>query len=396
MVSTDAAQIGGTPPRQAAQPLISVMIPTYNHARYLPATIDSLLGQTYLNWEAVIVNDGSTDDTRSILSRYAAQDQRIRVFHKANGGTASALNMALKHANGHWVCWLSSDDLFERDALAIFTQAIKERPDYHFFHSHFYALEEETGEKAAVSPHRHKSIPNPFQQVIAFFVSNYVHGISIAIDKQIFLKAGPFDETLKYAQDVDMWLRISAFTPSCFINKRTCTSRVSSASGTQAFPEAGPIEVARLYLNFLNRNKFPACFPWLNLDNAENALDAIQSVLRVVTNLNAHFYMGLGYTPALLDRMCEWLSFDCQPDLKRMILEKVEPVIGSVLDSSLPQEIKDAFLRIRLMRNLKMGYQPYNPFNQMLKHASQLINQGRKREAEPILRYLKSYAYPYR
>jgi O-antigen biosynthesis protein len=392
----DLVQKGELPANQVPKPLISVLIPTYNHAKYVSATIESILAQTYTNWEAVIVNDGSTDATHITLSRFAAQDRRIRVFHKANGGTASALNMAIKHARGRWICWLSSDDLFEQDALAIFARAIEEHPEYQFFHSHFYALEEDTGEKVAVSPHRHMHIPNPLHQVIAFFVSNYVHGISIAVERQIILKAGSFDETLKYAQDVDMWMRISALTPSFFINKRTCTSRVSSASGTQAFPEAGPIEVARLYLNFLNKNRFPACFPWLNFNNLEDVLHAFQSVFRVTTNLNAHFYFGVGYTPALLDRMCEWLSFDCQSEMKTMILDRIEPVIDSVLNSSLPQEIKDAFLKLRLMRTIRMHYHAYDPFNQMIKHASKILNQKRNRQAEPILKYLRLYNYPSR
>lgn len=84
------------------------------------------------------------------------------------------------------------------------------------------------------------------------------------------------------------------------------------------------------------------------------------------------------------------LSFDCQIEMKAMILEKVEPAIQAVLNSSLPQEISDAFLKIRLMRSIKMHYQPYDPFNQMIKHASNLLNQ-KNIDAEPILRYLRFY-----
>lgn len=371
-----------------AEPFVSVLIPTYNQADFLPETIDSLLAQTYKNWEAVVVNDGSTDHTRDLLNRYDSIDQRVKAFHKTNGGTASALNMALKHARGQWICWLSSDDLFESDALETFTRAIEEHPDYKFFHSDFYELKEETGEKKAILIDRNEKMHHPICQVLAFFVSNYIHGISIAVNKQILEKAGGFSEDLKFAQDVDMWLRISALTPSFFIDKRICVSRVSSASGTTAFPEAGRIEVARSCMNFLNRNPFPACFPRLDFDNPEEVMLAVQATFRVVTNLKAHHYIGVGYTPALMDRMCEWLSNDCQPEIKEMVLQKIEPVIDAVTSASLPPEIKSAFSNLRMMRHFKMSYQPYDPLNQMIRHASQLIDQNKAVQAEPILRYL--------
>ena len=105
-------------------PIFSVLVPTYNQACFLPAALDSLLAQTVLEWEALVVDDGSTDGTREILERYAAGDKRIRVFRKHNGGTASALNKGLQHAVGEWVCWLSSDDLFKPDKLAVHLKEI--------------------------------------------------------------------------------------------------------------------------------------------------------------------------------------------------------------------------------------------------------------------------------
>ena len=85
----------------------------------MKTALNSILFQTYPHWEAVVVNDGSTDETAAVLGEYEKLDQRFRVFHKDNGGTASALNEGLRHCRGDWVLWLSSDDFFEVRKLEV-------------------------------------------------------------------------------------------------------------------------------------------------------------------------------------------------------------------------------------------------------------------------------------
>lgn len=95
-----------------ADPLVSVIVANYNYGRYLAEMVDSVVGQTYGNWELLICDDGSTDDSRSILDRLAQRDPRIRVFHKPNGGQASAWNLAFAHARGSVISFLDADDWF--------------------------------------------------------------------------------------------------------------------------------------------------------------------------------------------------------------------------------------------------------------------------------------------
>src|SRR3990172_2984652 len=94
-------------------PYFTIIVPTYNQAQYLGAALDSLIAQTDPDWEAVVINDGSTDATREVMEKYAHKDSRIRLFHKPNGGVASALNDGLRKVQGQWVCWLSSDVMFD-------------------------------------------------------------------------------------------------------------------------------------------------------------------------------------------------------------------------------------------------------------------------------------------
>ena len=94
-------------------PLVSVVVANYNYARYIGEAIESLQSQTYANFEAIICDDGSSDDSCSVVERYAAADPRIRLIRKSNGGQASALNAALAESHGELVCILDADDTFD-------------------------------------------------------------------------------------------------------------------------------------------------------------------------------------------------------------------------------------------------------------------------------------------
>ena len=91
--------------------LISVIVPCYNQAQYLPATLDSVFAQTYLNWECIIVNDGSTDNTEVIAKQYCEIDNRFKYLSKDNGGLSSARNAGINNSLGEFILPLDSDDL---------------------------------------------------------------------------------------------------------------------------------------------------------------------------------------------------------------------------------------------------------------------------------------------
>lgn len=101
------------------KPLVSIVVPVYNSARFLRKCLDSVLGQTYKNIEVICVNDGSKDDSFAILTEYANKDKRMRVFSKANEGrgAASARNMGMNCATGEYIQFLDSDDFFESDMI---------------------------------------------------------------------------------------------------------------------------------------------------------------------------------------------------------------------------------------------------------------------------------------
>jgi glycosyltransferase involved in cell wall biosynthesis len=98
---------------------VSVVLPTHNRAALLPRAIDSVLAQTWPNWELIVVDDGSTDDTVSIVQRYqSAHPQRVVFVHQEHGGASTARNTGLARASGQWIAFLDSDDVFAPDKLA--------------------------------------------------------------------------------------------------------------------------------------------------------------------------------------------------------------------------------------------------------------------------------------
>lgn len=105
---------------QSTTPTISVIVPVYNTEKYLPRCIESVLAQTFVDWEMLLIDDGSTDASGSICDEYAAKDERIRVFHKENGGVSSARNLGLDNARGEWITFVDADDYIEENFLKSF------------------------------------------------------------------------------------------------------------------------------------------------------------------------------------------------------------------------------------------------------------------------------------
>ena len=110
--------------RRSIQPKISIIVPAYNVEKYIRRCIDSILEQTYENFELLLVDDGSTDSTFDILNEYKKKDSRVRVFHKKNGGQGSARNVALNNITGDYIGFVDSDDYIKKDMYQVLLENI--------------------------------------------------------------------------------------------------------------------------------------------------------------------------------------------------------------------------------------------------------------------------------
>lgn len=105
-------------------PLISIIIPVYKVEKYLPKCIESILSQTFTNFELLLIDDGSPDNSGKICDKYQKKDSRIKVFHQSNKGVSAARNLGLNKANGEWIAFCDSDDWVEIDWLESYTNII--------------------------------------------------------------------------------------------------------------------------------------------------------------------------------------------------------------------------------------------------------------------------------
>ena len=110
-------------------PKISIIIPIYKAEEFLPQCLESILLQTFENWECILVDDGSPDNCGFICDEYAIKDSRFRVVHKNNGGVSSARNAAIKEAKGEWLYFVDSDDTLYPRALSVLDSLIENNVD---------------------------------------------------------------------------------------------------------------------------------------------------------------------------------------------------------------------------------------------------------------------------
>ena len=186
---------------------VSIVIPVYNAERYLDECIRSALDQTYPHTEIIAVDDGSTDTSAEILKGYA---DRIRVYRKENGGTASALNLGARRMSGDWFKWLSADDALKPRAVATLAGAARSLgwPDDHIFYARCDYINEHgrsAGRLVAFEPNYNRR--SDFERNAILLRRFYGNGITSMFHRSVFGRCGPFDEAVGYAEDYEFWLR---------------------------------------------------------------------------------------------------------------------------------------------------------------------------------------------
>ncbi|HEY8187326.1 MAG TPA: glycosyltransferase [Pyrinomonadaceae bacterium] len=186
-------------------PLVSLLYPAYNDTAFLEQNIESVINQTYRNWELVIVNDASTDNTPEILNNYcAAYPERIKVFHKKNHNRFEAWDMCYAHSRGEYLSILGADDVLLPWCLEEQVQALEANP-WAFVYSDAYRFDSESKliDHARIDP------PEPDQQLVRLVGLNYVFTPSVLMRRSAVEAAGGWlNRKFMYSQDYDLWLRL--------------------------------------------------------------------------------------------------------------------------------------------------------------------------------------------
>jgi hypothetical protein len=180
---------------------VSIVIPAYNQGHYLGAAIESALAQTHADVEVVVVDDGSTDDTRTVAARYT--DPRVRYVHQQNRGLAAARNTGIREATGAYLTFLDSDDLFLPEKVAVLLAAMDARPELGFAAGQAVLIDEHGQRLGETFEDGPPAAPTDW------LLGNPLHVGSVLLRREWQSRVGLFDETLRSYEDWDLWLRLA-------------------------------------------------------------------------------------------------------------------------------------------------------------------------------------------
>lgn len=188
-------------------PQVSVVVPAYNVRSYIEQVLDSLKSQSFENFEVIIVDDGSTDDTAEVVKPFCDRDSRFQLLQKPNGGLSSARNYGIRHAHAPYIALLDGDDTYKPDKLATHVAVLDRDSDVGVVYSASQAIRDD-GRPTFMTLSGKPLVSDP---LIAFLYKNFIgHGSNAVFRRCLFDEVGEFDEGLRSSEDVDFWLRIAA------------------------------------------------------------------------------------------------------------------------------------------------------------------------------------------
>ncbi|MBN1427560.1 MAG: glycosyltransferase [Anaerolineae bacterium] len=185
-------------------PKVSVIIPSHNRAHFLGRAIQSVLNQTYHNFEIVVVDDGSTDDTREVIEGFGAS---VHYFYQPHNGVSAARNYGIKVANGEYVAFLDSDDEFMPLKLEKQVSYLDTHPNVGMVYSSYIIVDGETNQSFYSSQSLFSGWV--FRELLWKCMQGPLTTPTVMVKRSVFEQVGLFDETMDLAEDIDLWCRIS-------------------------------------------------------------------------------------------------------------------------------------------------------------------------------------------
>lgn len=279
----------------------TIIMPAYNAQEYIDQAIASVIAQTYPNWQLIIINDGSTDNTKQKIADWENKDNRILGVEQANSGKPSiARNKAIQLAQGDYVCFLDADDYYSAERLALFKKYFEANNEVKLCFSDFSTVSESSQtlmpEYLSSKQFRTKATRYQAEQqqnMITYtkhlyrfmcLESTAIHTITIAIERQLLLSQQGFNENLTIGEDLDLWFRLVKGNALGYIDLPLSHYRINPNSITK-HNEKLLLGTYRTHL--------------LNLERSKSVLAAeeLQSYQRKVSDMAEHlayFYLTQG------------------------------------------------------------------------------------------------------
>ncbi len=253
---------------------VSIVLPTYNGEKYIRIALDAILAQTYTNWELIIVDDCSTDNTNRIVNEYAQKDSRIKVIkNDVNKKVAASLNIGFSQASGDYYTWTSDDNYYYPDALEVMAEFLEKNPDYGMVYA-ISDMVDESGKKYA----EWGAAPATPEKI---FDANYI-GACFMYTKETAQNVGEYTQGVDLVEDHEYWLRIGLMTKIANIPQRLYVYRLHSKSLTGQNIYTGRIKDFDMMFKYEKAylEKYP------ELKNYMNSVMKVRKILRNKENIS--------------------------------------------------------------------------------------------------------------
>jgi len=329
-------------------PKVTVLMSVYNGQQYLAQAIDSILGQTFQDFEFLIINDGSTEPVERVIGSY--DDDRIVFVTQKNAGLTRALNRGLGLATGMYVARMDSDDISLPTRLQVQVTAMDDDSNLALVGCYFDVIDER-GQLIE----KKELITDPIYRLWRLqFHNNYGHG-SVMLRKESVKAAGMYNENLRYAQDYDLWSRLSTKSNTKIITEALYRYRMVTEGG-QASVENYDSQLLNA-VRISDRNLM-ACNPGLNQSDCEEVRALYWKFQR-----NWVTPKGISALPATLDGFCS--RFDIEGHEKSTL---VRQVVQDALDElgrmkcSESEEWQDVICRLEEYGQVPFSTQPLKKY----------------------------------
>ena len=290
-------------------PLVSVIIPNYNHAQYVGDAIWSVLTQEYRNFEIIVVDDGSTDNSREVIAQFG---DKVQYIHQKNAGLSAARNTGIKASKGVLIGVLDADDMYESIFLSTLVVTLQENPDADGVYCGYQFVDHKNNllPQIEARPVDHDKLYD------ALLDGNFFVPESIFLRRYVYDNVGLFDETLRACEDWDVWLRVTkkykiVHSPNILTRHRILPGSMSTDPQRMLTyrlavlkkhvgdePVGNGSSVAhRAY----GRAYLGSCVEYLQYGNTDRAYECFQKLANIypvlLTELDTFYQLGCGDQP---------------------------------------------------------------------------------------------------
>lgn len=257
------------------RPLVSVIMPAYNAANYIGEAIKSVINQTYKCWELIIVDDGSTDNTRTVVNKLQRLDSRIKYFYQNNTKQGIAKNNAIQESSGEYLAFLDSDDLWLENKLELTLNEMISG-EYSLIFTDSYVLK---GEFKDINSLSTMGVTDKIyygkESLLSFLESNKIPNLTVLLKREVFFDAGGFTKR-DVAEDYEMWLKLL---------KNGCRFKAISL----------PLSIYRMHNSSVTAKDRSATVEAINiLKSYRSELPEIKREIDIILNTKIHYWVSKG------------------------------------------------------------------------------------------------------